>query len=67
MATATPMTFLRLKEVARRTAYSRSRIYELVNQGFFPRPIPLGGRAVAWLEEEVESWMNERIAARKAA
>lgn len=64
MSASNPKTFLRLKEVARRTSYSRSRIYELVQLGTFPAPIPLGGRAIAWLEDEICQWMDQRIAAR---
>jgi prophage regulatory protein len=47
---------------------SRSTIYLRVSQGTFPRPVSLGGRAVGWLEDEIQSWLAERIAAsRKAA
>ena len=54
--------FLRLKEVSRRTTYSRTRIYELIQDGKFPPPIHLGLRAVAWLASDIAAWMNERIA-----
>lgn len=64
MSHATPMTFLRLKEVARRTGYSQTRLYELMKLGRFPQSVPLGGRAVAWVEEEITDWMNERLVAR---
>lgn len=57
--------FLRLKEVSRRTTYSRTRIYELIQDGKFPAPIHLGLRAVAWLESDIDAWMDERIAATK--
>jgi prophage regulatory protein len=61
-------TILRLPAVKTRTGLSRSTIYLRVSQGTFPRPVGLGGRAVGWLEEEVQSWLAERIAAsRKAA
>jgi prophage regulatory protein len=62
-----PRTFLRLKDVIRRTTYSRTRIYELINLRQFPGPIHLGARAVAWLESDVNDWMEARInASRKA-
>lgn len=67
MSSSETKIFLRLKEVTRRTTYSRTRIYELVNQGAFPRPVRLGGRAVAWLESEVVAWMDGRIAASRPA
>ena len=61
-------TILRLPAVKTRTGLSRSTIYLRVSQGTFPRPVRLGGRAVGWVEEEIQSWLAERIAAsRKAA
>jgi predicted DNA-binding transcriptional regulator AlpA len=27
----------------------------------FPKPIQLGPRAVAWIEEEVQGWLMERV------
>ena len=60
-------TILRLPAVKRSTGLSRSTIYLRVSQGTFPRPVSLGGRAVGWVEEEIQSWLAERIAGRKAA
>jgi prophage regulatory protein len=61
-------SILRLPAVKTRTGLSRSTIYLRVSQGTFPRPVHLGGRAVGWVEEEIQSWLAERIAAsRKAA
>jgi prophage regulatory protein len=61
-------TILRLPAVKTRTGLSRSTIYLRVSQGTFPRPVHLGGRAVGWVEEEIQSWLAERIAtSRKAA
>ena len=53
--------FIRLKEVIERTGYQRSNIYLLMNQGQFPKSVSLGGRAVAWLESEVDTWIQERV------
>lgn len=64
----TPRCLLRRSEVRRRTGLSDSTLYELMSAGKFPRPVPLGGgRAVAWLEEEVNDWIDSRIAAREQA
>jgi len=52
---------IRLPEVVRRTALSRSQIYRLIELGTFPRQIPLGERAAGWIEEEVNGWLRERI------
>jgi prophage regulatory protein len=61
-------TILRLPDVKASTGLSRSTIYLRVSKGTFPRPVSLGGRAVGWVAEEIQSWLAERIAAsRKAA
>ena len=31
-------------------------------EGCFPQPVPLGARAVGWIESEVDNWIRERIA-----
>lgn len=61
-------TILRLPEVKRSTGLSRSTIYLRVAEGTFPKPVSLGGRAVGWLEAEVQDWLQRRIdASRKVS
>jgi prophage regulatory protein len=57
----TPDTILRLTEVLERTGLSRSTLYNRIAKSEFPHQISLGGRAVGWLNGEVENWINERI------
>lgn len=57
-------TVLRLPAVKIRTGLSRSTIYLRIKKEGFPLPVPLGDRAVGWLEEEIEEWLAERIEAR---
>lgn len=52
---------LRLPAVKARTGLSRSSIYLRSSEGSFPSPISLGGRAVGWIESEVEAWIAGRI------
>lgn len=56
----------RLPQVREVVPYSRSEIYRLISLGQFPKPIPIGARAVAWDMDEVQSWIRERIEARDA-
>jgi prophage regulatory protein len=56
---------LRLPQVRQVVALSRSEIYRLISIGCFPRPVPLGHRARAWVADEIQSWVCDRIAARK--
>ena len=52
---------LRLPTVKSRTGLSRSTIYLRIAKGEFPKPISLGGRAVGWLESDVENWLADKI------
>ena len=54
--------FVRMPEVISRTGLSRSHIYKLQSAGSFPKSISLcGGRAVGWLDSEIDEWMEYRI------
>jgi len=52
---------LRLPDVMAKTGLSRSSIYERVHKGTFPSQVSLGGRAVGWPSDEVNSWVESRI------
>ena len=59
--------FNRLPVVEERVGISKSRIYLLMSKGLFPKNISVGnGRAVAWLESDIDEWIEQRIAASKA-
>ena len=63
--------FIRLPEVLSRTGYGRTSVYRKMEDGDFPKSVKLGGppkdhnafdcRAVAWIEDEVEQWIESRI------
>ena len=63
--------FIRLPEVLSRTGFGRTSIYRKMEEGAFPRSVKLGGpledpnafdsRAIAWIEGEVEDWIESRI------
>ncbi|ENM3861893.1 TPA: AlpA family phage regulatory protein [Vibrio vulnificus] len=62
------MRFLRLKEVMSLTGLGRSTIYKfMADETDFPKSVPLGGRAVAWVESEIEEWMESRLSIRDNA
>lgn len=54
---------LRLPRVEAVTGYKRSTIYRLIQRGEFPAPISLStnGRASAWVEDEINGWIQKRI------
>ena len=56
-------TILRLPNVKASTGLSRSTIYLRISQGTFPKPVKLGGRAVGWVQTEVQEWLQQQIEA----
>lgn len=61
------LSILRRREVQARTGLSRSTIYLRVAEQSFPSPISLGGRAVGWVEDEIEAWLQQQLAASRKA
>lgn len=63
------MQLIRLPETLAKTGLSRTRLYEAMAAGTFPKPVKLGpnARAVAWPVEEIDVWIADRIADRDAA
>ena len=63
--------FIRLPEVLSRTGFGSTSIYRKMEDGDFPKSVKLGGppidpnvfdsRAIAWIEDEVEQWIESRI------
>lgn len=51
---------IRLREVQHRVGLCRSTIYRWMAEGRFPRPVPLGGHAVAWSQEDIDDWIALR-------
>jgi prophage regulatory protein len=64
-ATTAHQRILRLPEVCAVTGLGRSFIYQLQAAGNFPQRIKLGARAVGWLEDEVQKWLSNKIAANR--
>jgi prophage regulatory protein len=54
---------LRRPDVEAITGLKRSSIYAKMEAGVFPKPIKLSERSVAWLEHEVQGWLESRISA----
>lgn len=59
-------TILRLPVVIERTGLSRSSIYLRMSNDEFPHSVSLGGRAVGWLEEDIEAWLTAKVEASRA-
>ncbi|AVR02990.1 helix-turn-helix transcriptional regulator [Pluralibacter gergoviae] len=55
-------SLIRLDEVQKRTGYSKAWIYRLLKENRFPQSVKIGSRAIAFIESEVDEWINQRIA-----
>ncbi|MEW9837753.1 helix-turn-helix transcriptional regulator [Mesorhizobium marinum] len=54
-----------IKETCRRTTWSRTTLWQKVKNGEFPKPIDLGtGIRKAFVEKEVDAWIESRVAKR---
>jgi prophage regulatory protein len=54
-------SILRLPQVIKRTGLSRSSIYLRMANDEFPESVSLGGRAVGWLEKNIDDWLEQKI------
>ena len=55
---------LSLEDLRRKgVPYSKSQLYRKIKEGSFPAPARLGEKRVAWPENEIDDWINARIAA----
>jgi prophage regulatory protein len=57
--------FLRRPEVERAVGLGCSAIYDKMSRNEFPKPVPLSGGAVGWIESEIAEWQAQRIAERE--
>jgi len=61
-------SLIRIKKVEAKTGLKKSMIYGLISKDEFPEPIKIGERAVAWIEREIDKWIENKIPeSRKAA
>jgi prophage regulatory protein len=61
-----PFRLVRERDLPTYAGLKRTQIAELIKRGEFPRPIRLsdGGRAKAWVAEELVIWQRQRLAKR---
>ncbi len=60
------MNIIRIEAVCVKTGLGRTSIYKFMAADTFPKPVPLGDRAVGWVSDEVDAWVLARIAERDA-
>lgn len=56
-----PTLLIHLPEVLERIGYGKAWIYRLISEIRFPSPVKIGVRAVAFVESEVDQWIQSVI------
>lgn len=56
--------FVRGKQLKAKDGLAESTRYKMISEGKYPPPVKLGPRLAAWIEDEVDAWIAERIAQR---
>ncbi|WP_339425185.1 helix-turn-helix transcriptional regulator [Pseudomonas proteolytica] len=62
MSVKTLPRFIKLAEVKALTTLSTSEIYRRIAAENFPKQVTLGPKSVVWIEAEILSWCEARIA-----
>jgi prophage regulatory protein len=63
-ALRTNTTLILSAEISELIPYSQNHLRRLEAKGQFPKRIRIGENRVAWLKDEIDSWIEERINAR---
>ena len=61
-----PIRMLRLAQVIDMTGLGKTKIYELQAAGRFPMRVQITAHSVGWIEKEVQTWLEGRVAARSS-
>ena len=59
---SSPLNVVRHNQVRKKLNVSSAKLFDMIARGQFPKPFILvpNGRAVGWLEFEVDQWIIER-------
>jgi prophage regulatory protein len=59
------MRYIRFKELRKLIPLGRTTIWRMMREGRFPPSRRIGRAAMAWVENEIVEWMEERAEMRK--
>lgn len=60
-------SLMRLTEVKKRTALSRTTIYRRIAVGTFPAAVPISDGLVAWYQSDIDAWVADPLGWKAAA
>lgn len=52
---------LRIRQVEDKIGFSKSWVYQQIRANLFPPAIRVGNVQVAWLESEIDAWIQQRL------
>ncbi len=52
---------IRLNEVETKIGFKKSKIWQMIKDGEFPAPIRISTTKVAWLESDVDAWIDKMV------
>lgn len=55
---------MRMPDVINMTGLPRSTIYLKMKSNEFPQQVKISSRSVAWIESEIQSWINNSVSKR---
>jgi len=55
---------IKLSAVEAKTGQKKSWIYTQITEDNFPKQVRIGPGAVAWVEDEIDAWIDARIVER---
>lgn len=55
-----------MEETAKRVSLSKSQVYKLMAMDRFPKSVPVARHRIAFLECEVQNWIDQLVALREA-
>lgn len=58
LAEKSPDCLIRNKEVCLLVGISRTKLYMMINEGSFPKPLELGSRFKAWKKKTILDWID---------
>lgn len=58
-----PIQIIRHAKVCQKLNVSSAKLFDMIAKGLFPKPFAIipEGRAVGWLEHEVDAWIVNRV------
>ena len=59
------LRLLRITDGMTVTGLPKSTIYLKIKNNEFPNQVPIGSRSVAWIESEINHWIENNIRSRK--